>query len=267
MNIDYDDIAHTYDTGRSYSREKVEFWLGKLVDYGRLKAGSRVLDLGCGTGRYALPLAEELSCKVWGLDISRKMLDRAKAKSQSRPCHWILGDAQVLPFDQHSFDLCLLSMVIHHVSNRERTLKEAYRILVPDGRCIIRTCSHEQLKALPDYFFFPSAYSIDRERIPDVPVLRANLMSVAFDEVSVHEVISPSLGSAEEYLVKVRNKYTSTFQLISESDFSEGLAKAEDYFSERRLPEKWKTEPITVIVASKGAGPDPSTALRTGINF
>jgi ubiquinone/menaquinone biosynthesis C-methylase UbiE len=251
MSVDYDDIAHTYDAGRFYSPEKTRFWLDKLVELGDLRPGSRVLDIGCGTGRYALPLAEDLSCRVYGLDISKKMLEEARTKPGAALCEWVLADAERIPFFESSFDFCLLSLVIHHVNDRKRSLGDTLRILVPGGRCIIRTCSHEQLKRLPDYFFFPSALEIDRERIPDVPVLESMLRSAGFDEIAAHEVISPSLGSAEEYLAKIRGKYTSTFRLISDDDYSEGLAKAEEYFLKRSLPEKWKTEPISVIAATK----------------
>ena len=258
MHIDYDDIAHTYDAGRSYSPEKTRFWLDKLVELGGLRPGSRLLDIGCGTGRYALPLAECLSCRVCGLDLSRKMLEEARAKPEASLCDWVLADAEEIPFTESSFDFCLLSLVIHHVDDRDRSLGNVLRVLVPGGRCLIRTCSHKQMEQLPDYFFFPPAYRIDTNRVPDVPVLLSLLASVGFGDVILHEVISPSLSSPEEYLTKIRGKYTSTFRLISDEAYSEGLAKAEEYFSTLPLPSKWKTEPMTLIVATKPQG--------TGIN-
>jgi ubiquinone/menaquinone biosynthesis C-methylase UbiE len=182
------------------------------------------------------------------------MLKEATAKSRAHLCEWTLADAQELPFGENTFNLCLFSMVIHHVSDRKRSLCEACRVLLPGGRCIIRTCSHEQLNRLPDYFFFPSALEMDKARIPDIPVLESTLASVDYDRVSVHEVIAPSLESPSEYLAKIRGKYTSTFRLISEADYSVGLAKAEEYFSKNSLPEKWKVEPISVIVATKTTG-------------
>ena len=251
MKVDYEKIAQTYDEGRSYSASKLNFWLGILKKYGKLHPHSVVLDIGCGTGRYAIPLAERCSCSVVGIDVSEKMLDEGKKKLGGNKVQWICADAEDLPFLKGVFDHCLMSMVVHHIRKKQKGFSEVYRVLVPNGACLIRTCSHEQLKSLPDYYFFPQALEIDMARIPDVPLLKIMLSTAGFVQVRIYEVASPSLESAEEYLTKIRNKYTSTFYLLSEGDFNKGLRKAEEYFSTRPLPEEWKTEPISVIVATK----------------
>lgn len=251
MEIHYDEIAHAYDKGRSYSEDKIKFWMGILSKYGKLRPNSRVLDVGCGTGRYAIPLAGACSSRVIGIDISKRMLEEAKRKSADSQCHWILADAEELPSPGDVFDLCLMSMVVHHIGDRDKALIEVHRVLSPEGICLIRTCSHEQMKGLPDYYFFPEAFGVDVARIPDVSVMKSMLTSAGFAHVHVHQVISPALESAEEYLVKVRNKYTSTFHILSERDFNKGLRRAEEYFSTKPLPEEWKTEPISVVVATK----------------
>lgn len=251
MRVDYKKIAQTYDKGRSYSENKLAFWLDILKKYGNLHSHSMVLDVGCGTGRYAIPLSERCSCSVVGIDVSKEMLEEGKKKFESNRVKWVRADAENLPFSEGIFDFCLMSMVIHHICRKQKAIGEMYRVLASNGRFLIRTCSHEQLKDLPDYYFFPQALEIDMARIPDVPILQTMLSAAGFAQVYVHEITSPALESTEEYLVKLRSKHTSTLYLLSEQDFNRGLRKAEKYFSKRSLPKVWKTESISAIVATK----------------
>ena len=88
----------TYDKGRAYTEAQLKLWLGKVVLHGRLRKGSAVLDLGCGTGRYAVPLAERHRCFVVGLDNSAGMLREAKNKSKVRNLCWVNADGEHLPY-------------------------------------------------------------------------------------------------------------------------------------------------------------------------
>lgn len=251
MKINYEKIAQTYDKGRSYTESKLNFWLDKIINFGGLHPNSTVLDIGCGTGRYAIPLAEELSCSVVGIDLSKKMLSEAKNKSKSDRVQWICAEAEDLPFLNNIFDCCLMSFVVHHICNKLKAFREVHQVLSPNGICLIRTTSPEYLKNLPDYYFFPTALEIDMARLPDIQILKNTLSVAGFTRVSVYEVISPYLESAEEYLGKIRNRYTSTFYLLTEEEYNEGLRKAERYFSQNSLPEEWRTEPISIIVATR----------------
>ena len=196
-------------------------------------------------------MVKVFSCKVVGLDVSRRMIQMAKKKPSGSLCSWTLGNAQHLPFRGGTFDLCLLSMVIHHIEDSAVALAETFRVLVPAGRVIMRTCSHEQLGKYPDYYFFPRALAIDLARLPDVPVLIGLLQRAGFERIDIREIISPSLESSRQYIQKLRSKHTSTLHLLSEKEYREGLEKAERYFLEHDLPNQWRTEPITIIAASK----------------
>ena len=74
--IDFSRLAPRYDELRNTGK----FW-GELVEEvvreGDLK-GRRVLDVGCGTGKWATVLAERYGCKVWGVDPSPEMIEVAR---------------------------------------------------------------------------------------------------------------------------------------------------------------------------------------------
>ena len=251
MKVHYDTIASTYDKGRAYTEAQLRLWLGEVVLHGELREGSAVLDLGCGTGRYAVPLAEQHRCFVTGLDNSAGMLRKAENKSKVRNLHWVNADGEHLSFAARTFDCCLMSMVIHHLQNKQAALDDVFRVLKPGGICLIRTVSHDQLRSVLDYRFFPRALPIDLDRIPDVPVIEDMLRRSDFSWVHTHTVISPLAESAEEYLAKIRHKHSSTLRLLSEDEYKKGLVAAEAFFANNPFPDEWKTEPISLIVARR----------------
>ena len=98
--------------------------------------GQSVLDIGCGTGSQ-LDLYRRNGCKVAGMDPSPAMVARAHRKL-GQEARVDLGDASRLPHARDSFDLILMSMVLHEISEETRSavLAEARRVLRADG-CIL----------------------------------------------------------------------------------------------------------------------------------
>lgn len=78
------------------------------------RPGERVLDLCTGTGELALVFAAE-GAGVVGIDIARGMLKRAVNKPSSRQPAWVEMDATRLAFADHSFEVSLLSLALHHM--------------------------------------------------------------------------------------------------------------------------------------------------------
>ena len=108
----------------------------RLLD---LTPAASVLEVGCGSGGYALHLAETLGCKVLGLDVNAPGIDAAnqltaarglKARAQFRQC----DASQPLPFDDATFDRALSNDVFCHLDGRFDVLRELCRVLKPAGR-------------------------------------------------------------------------------------------------------------------------------------
>lgn len=111
----------------------------RLIEQAQIRAGHRVLDLGCGTGTLALMVRRAQSAAdVVGLDADPRMLKvaTAKAAGESLPIQFDQGLAFDLPYSDASFDRVLSSLMIHHLKtpDKEKAAREVYRILKPGGQ-------------------------------------------------------------------------------------------------------------------------------------
>jgi ubiquinone/menaquinone biosynthesis C-methylase UbiE len=106
-----------------------------------LATGSQVLEIGCGSGRYALRIAERITCKVIGLDVNphgvRMANELARAKNLSALARFEQCDvSEKLPFEDETFDAAFSNDVLCHVPGRPAVLRELFRILKPGGRLL-----------------------------------------------------------------------------------------------------------------------------------
>ncbi len=100
-----------------------------------LGAGTRTLDVACGTGDLALTLAKAGETQVIGLDFCRPMLELAarKAHGQARTLPFIEGDALHLPFAAASFDVVTIAFGLRNLADVAAGLRELGRVLKPGG--------------------------------------------------------------------------------------------------------------------------------------
>lgn len=101
-------------------------------------AGKDVLDAACGTGRYAVALAQA-GARVVGIDQSEEMLAAAAAKRDQLGLSIDLrrGSLTSLPFPDSSFDLALCALVLCHLPELAPAAKEVARVLRSGGRLIV----------------------------------------------------------------------------------------------------------------------------------
>jgi len=114
----------------------------KLIARAELAAGTRVLDVGSGTGDLAL-LAKEIQPEaiVRGFDPDPAALARAALKARQRGLDVGFDEAfgGELPYDDASFDRALSSFVFHHLDTETKlgTLRELVRVLAPGGQLLL----------------------------------------------------------------------------------------------------------------------------------
>jgi SAM-dependent methyltransferase len=133
LSIAFDRAAGYYDESRGLDPEVSE----RVADRVEEAAGpqDRLLEVGVGTGRIALPLHRR-GRRVVGVDMSMPMLERYRAKAAAEgltPPVVVRADATRLPFGNASFDAVLEVHLLHLVPSWERALAEARRVLVAGG--------------------------------------------------------------------------------------------------------------------------------------
>lgn len=106
-----------------------------------LTANSRVLEVGCGSGGYALQVAEGVGCQLVGVDINAPGVRNANQLAQIRGLaprvRFEECDAsKQLSFEDASFDAVFSNDVLCHLPGRANVLQEMFRVLKPGGRML-----------------------------------------------------------------------------------------------------------------------------------
>jgi ubiquinone/menaquinone biosynthesis C-methylase UbiE len=105
-------------------------------------SGKTLIDIGCQYGVFSFKM-REAGAQVVGLEISERWVDRCRREAAEKPEYndvsFVKGDAQVLPFEDESFDVALCLEVIEHTVSPGRALKEINRVLKPDGILVLGT--------------------------------------------------------------------------------------------------------------------------------
>ena len=121
VRLSFDRVAAIYDETRALSPKVMSHVLGILVDQ---LLGKKVLEVGVGTGRYAVPL-QKSGLDIVGVDISHKMVELGLGKGLRNV---VVADGARLPFTPRAFDLSMSNHVLHLVPDWRDVLLEIVRV-------------------------------------------------------------------------------------------------------------------------------------------
>ncbi len=251
---DYSAIAPNYDAGRRMADELVGKWVGLIRDRGRLNPGDWGLDLGCGTGRFTIPSAETIGARMVGADLSAGMLSEAMSKPGADGVRWVRCHAEAPAFRSESFQCVFMSLLIHHVDDRDRVVGECRRILKPGGVFLMRTSGHDDMAGALVYRSFPRAWEIDRNRLPDISVIEESMRRSGLVRVRHEKVVQNRYSTVEEYLERNRRKGISALTLLTDEEFAHGLRAMEHYLrsmSEADALAELNAETLTLVIGEK----------------
>ena len=112
---------------------------------GEARPGERVLDLGCGAGRFVAVL-REAGCDAVGAEVAEAALERARENAPGADLRLIEPDGSI-PLEHGSVDLVWCSEVLEHVADAMQLLHEARLVLRPGGRLLLTVPFHGRLQA------------------------------------------------------------------------------------------------------------------------
>ena len=118
-----------------------------MVRLARLQLGESVLEVGCGTGSLSMAARRRVGARgrVCGIDPSTQMIARArhKAARSGLDIEYQVAAIEKLPFPDHTFDVVLSSLMMHHLPDdlKRKGLAEVARVLKPGGRMLVADVS------------------------------------------------------------------------------------------------------------------------------
>jgi len=227
-----------------------------------LTSRSAVIEIGCGSGGYAVHLAAKVGCRIQGLDINSLGIKNAQelagdrelqALAQFEQCDlcnpWPVQDAQV--------DAVFANDVLCHIPGRLHVLEEMIRVLKPGGRMLFSDAlviggmvSHEEIatrSAIGYYIFSPPE---ENERL---------IATAGFRLLSATDTSQQAAGIADRWHTARSKRSEELIQAEGEDGFA-GLQRflgcVKSLTSERRLLRY-------VYLAEKPAGDSPHVALNS----
>jgi ubiquinone/menaquinone biosynthesis C-methylase UbiE len=224
------ELARAYAEVRSGLSDGLrDLWVGAFRSAVPAGPRLRLLDIGCGTGRFTALLAEAFGSPTIGIDGSPAML-RERALPAGLPVAFASADATALPFRAMSIDVALLSMVYHLLAAAAvaaPAVAELHRVVRQGGSVLIRTPTLEIVDRISWLPFFDGARALDEARLPPRAAIVATFEAAGFAP-HTHRIIEQEFArSPLQALEKVRRRPFSTLRLLSDEVFAAGLARYE----------------------------------------
>ena len=188
----FDRIARVYDLMNTAMTAGMHHrWRERAADRAELGPGDAALDACCGTGDFALELANRVGAggAVVGCDFSEPMLDVARAKAAERGLSQLRfewADALALPYDDGSFDAVTVGFGARNLADLDRGLAEMARVLKPGGRLVILEITQPRRPPLSAF------YSVWFDRVvPLIGALAGDRDAYSYLPASVKRFPSP----------------------------------------------------------------------------
>lgn len=218
--VDYDQLAATYHS-RYDGPKKLEGIAEALKGF----RARKILEVGCGTGRFIEPL-RETGASVFGLDASPGMLSEA-VKRLGSDC-LTLGHANHLPFASEAFDLVCCVNAIHHFDDSRGFIRDAALLLKPGGALAIVGIDPRVIRRRYYYEYFDGARDLDLRRYASFGQLvdwtaEAGLENVRLEVVERAAIAYMGRAIFDDPFLKKESN--SLLALLSEEIYAEGLRR------------------------------------------
>lgn len=231
--FDYDrsDIHLCYDASRQLLGETVSQWMDAISEHVSGHSVDAIVDLGCGTGRFTGILSDHFSAHVLGIDPALQMLAVARRSISSPRVRFAQGRAERVPVASDQVDMAFLSMVYHHLQDKQRAVGEISRVIKRDGCVCLRTATLESIDTYLWVKFFPRAHRIELARMPSREST-TETMRISRFLLKGHTVVRQLFAeNLLEYAEKISLRGISSLRMLEEEEFAAGLDDFREYCS------------------------------------
>jgi ubiquinone/menaquinone biosynthesis C-methylase UbiE len=206
--------------------------LEALISGAGIHAGSKVLELGCGTGNYICAIGSRTGCSAWGVEPSAAML--GEARSQQPQVTWICAPAENPGLTDARFDFVFNVDVVHHFQDRARVFSGIARLLLTTGTVCTATDSEEIIQSrAPLSIYWPETIELELARYPRINALESELQAAGFVNLRREEVSATGLLTDS---TPYRSKVFSALRLLPEPTFERGLRRLEADLAKGPVP-------------------------------
>jgi SAM-dependent methyltransferase len=216
-SIDYDGpMAREFNSGRPVSPHSVSVWRTALEPY--LGGVQRILDLGAGTGRFSVLIAEWFGTNVIGVEPATGMREVASRSVKHPRVFYAGGSAEKIPLRKNSVGAAFLSNVYHHIPEKTACASELRRVLTPGGQVLIRGAFAGRLGEIGLFDYFPEARIIC-EQFPTLEETVQIFNDYGFEIETVDRVTQQTCASLKELAARTRRRADTTLALMTDEEF------------------------------------------------
>lgn len=242
----YDDqVATAYKQARELPRDGLSEWRKAVQRHLRPTSQTTLLDIGAGTGQFAVAFAEWFDLRVVAVEPSaamRKRIPRAPA------IRVLEGSAAALPLPDDSADGAWISLVLHHIPDVQAAAHELRRVLRPGAPVLIRGgMSGTSYDGIENVRWFPeTARTIDT--YPSVADTCAAFAAAGFQNAVVEHVSETRPGTLADLLedVDTLRVADTTMRKLTDDEFARGKERLAD--AVRRGDDDARTNSLDLLV-------------------
>jgi SAM-dependent methyltransferase len=217
--VRYDEAAAAaFQAHRELPPDALAEWRAAIARHLTPRPGMRVLDVGAGTGTWAMALSGWFGFDVIAVEPSPAM------RARSRFPGLLAGEATALPLPAGSIDGAWMSTVIHHLPDLPAAARELRRVLRPGAPVLIRSAFPGRHEGIGLFRFWPEAVAA-LDTFPSVSEVRAAFATAGFGYAALEPVRQVTSSSMATVAATIRREAHTPLRLISDDAYRAGLAR------------------------------------------